>query len=298
MLRKYIFEKCLLIVLFFWFSISVISGQIYPNPQVRIELEKKMAEETAAYKRQREALQMQAMDRRINDRRSTTYRTRKSKIKAKDFDKIAISHEDISLYKDFLSQSKVGILRLHDANVCVQNKRQCPQSFSGKGSAYSFRQDVYLDENFADILFADSTFHLKSIGSLGFLTDLGNLPLEKLTLADKGVKELAEFEPSDKLEVIDKQYSIAQKGFQVGEFIYKTSLLLNENSTYVFRNIHYSFVKNTKNSLLKGDEDLRPNNGIDDLIVAFRVIRKYEDGSIILLWKILQSKDSPTVILK
>lgn len=281
----------LLTILIFIGGTFIVAGQVYQNPQLIIDQKRERMERAEEQRRQEDTLRIRIIDTQINRNRPV------SRTKSKESNKVAINNEDVNLFHDFLNKAGTGILRLHDLNGCERNKKQCPQSLAGKGSSYSFRQNIYVEKSFADILFENLSFQLQGINTLGFLTDLGDLPLENLSLTSNGIKELKEFEPSNKLEVIDKQYLAANKGFKVGNFIYTTSLLYKENSTFAFRSILYNVIsKSEDNGKGENDVNSKPTDG--DVIIVFRVIRKHEDKSISLLWKTLQTKESPTIVLE
>jgi hypothetical protein len=207
---------------------------------------------------------------------------------------IAVDEEDVNNFHEFLKFSNSGIVRLHDLLDCKRDTKKCAEGLSGQGSSYSFRDNVYVEKSFSDILFENSSFQMQGLNTLGFLVDLGNHSLQTLTLEAGGIREMAEFEPSDNLAEVEKHLSIARNGFQVGSYTYKTSLPLKENSSYAFRSIVYRVV--SKASKTEKAENEKPSGSKRrDIIVIFRLIRKHKDGSISLLWKQLQDKESPTI---
>jgi hypothetical protein len=214
--------------------------------------------------------------------------------KPKYLKSIAIDKEDVDNFYEFIQTSNAGIVRLHDFLNCKRNEKKCLKGLPGQGSSYSFRDSIYVEKSFSDILFENSSLHMQGLNTLGFLTDLGNYPLETFTLETGGIKEMAEFEPSDKLAEVENHFSIARNGFQVGNYVYKTSFPLKENSTYAFRSIVYRVVSKASKTENAGDKKI-PGSKRRDIIVIFRLIRKHEDGSISLLWKQLQDKESPTI---
>lgn len=212
----------------------------------------------------------------------------------KYFNSIAINREDVNKYHELLNGSDTGIVRLHDFSNCKLNKKNCAQGLVGQGSSYSFQNNVYTDKLVADILFENASFHIEGLNTLGFISNLGNLPLDSSNLTTAGIKEMAEFEPSSQLAEAESHVAAARNGFQVGNFIYKTSLSLKEESTYVFRSIVFRVISKTQNTN-RTDSNGKRESRRRDIIVVFRVIRKHKDGSISLLWKKLQDKESPTI---
>jgi hypothetical protein len=216
----------------------------------------------------------------------------RAKATPKDLEAILVHPEDKSRFAAFLKQPRTGIFRLHDIGNCEESEKiyniedPCPGHLVDKGSAYSFHEQEYDYRLLSDIFLEKSTLRIRKIGTLSFLTNLGDVPIENLTLAATGIREMAEFVPSaDKKEVI-AQYRVASRGFQIGTHIYKTSRPLKENSTYALRAITYRFKS--------------PNLSIKtrrlDIIVVFRVVRAHGDGSISILWKELQRQDAPKLL--
>jgi hypothetical protein len=218
----------------------------------------------------------------------------KAKATPKDLEAVAVNPEDKTKFAAVLKQPHTGIFRLHDLGNCEESEQiynvedPCPAHIIDKASAYSFLEHDYEFRLLADIFLQKSVLRIRKIGTLSFLTNLGDVPLENLSLAANGIREMAEFVPSpDKKEVV-AQYKIASRGFQVGKYVYKTSRPLKENSTYALRAITYRFES--------------PNLSIKtkrlDIIVAFRVVRAHGDGSFTILWKELDRKEAPKLLDK
>jgi hypothetical protein len=220
------------------------------------------------------------------------------KLTEKDRKAIAINKEDAVKYAAFLKQPHTGIIRLHDIFNCQQNQRiynvedSCPPNIAGKAGSYSFGENKYTYKSLSNITLEKSSFRSLAVNTLGVFTNLGDVELGNITLSTNGIKEMAEFEPSVKASEIKDQHAILTKGFQIGIFIYRTSLPLKENSTYALRSIAYR----DKNSLQGSEKSkiLLQNKRLD-IIVVLRVIRNHEDGSYSLLWKELRSKKAPKI---
>jgi len=204
---------------------------------------------------------------------------------------------DRSKFAAFLDKKNTGFVRLHDSADCdeksmvINAKEPCPWNILSKATSYSFRKGKYQRVYFSDIRIKKSIFEIVGVNLLGFLTSLGDVDLDKITLQSGGVKEMMEFEPSGNVKEAEIFYVLAKKGFQVNNFIYKTALPIKENTTYALRSVAYDGkiyrkVNGFKLNLLENDKR-------GDVTVAFRVIRKHEDGSYSILWKELQRKSAP-----
>jgi hypothetical protein len=229
-----------------------------------------------------------------NQKTSAEKEALKAKATPKDLEAVAVNPEDKTKFAAFLKQPRTGIFRLHDLGNCEESEKiynvedPCPAHVIDKGSSYSFLEHDYEFRLLSDIFLEKSVLRIRKIGTLSFLTNLGDVPLENLTVAAGGVREMAEFVPSPDKKEVFAQYKIASRGFQVGKYVYKTSRPLKENSTYALRAITYRFEN--------------PNLSIKtkrlDIIVVFRVVRAHGDGSVSILWKELQRQDAPKLMDK
>ncbi|HEX9962351.1 MAG TPA: hypothetical protein VGB00_15560 [Pyrinomonadaceae bacterium] len=221
-------------------------------------------------------------------------RALKAKATPKDLEAVKIDEGDKIKFAEFLKQPRTGIFRLHDIDKCEENQKiynveePCPSHIIDKGSAYSFLERDYDYRLLADIWLQKSSLRIRKIETLSFLTDLGDVPIENLTPAAEGIRQMAEFVPSaDKKEVL-AQHRIATRGFQVGKYVYKTSHPLKENSTYSLRAITYRL----------DNPGMSVKTKRLDVIVVFRVVRAHTDGSVSVLWKELQRKEAPKMLDK
>jgi hypothetical protein len=109
----------------------------------------------------------------------------------------------------------------------------------------------------------------------GLMANIGDVPLELLSADAEAVRFAASFKPPTlEADARAAHRSFWEPGRREGEFVYKTRLPVAVGSTYVARCVDY---------------------GNSDLLVAFRVLRKDSDGSVVLLWKMLQEFPTPTL---
>jgi hypothetical protein len=190
------------------------------------------------------------------------------KLRVKEAEFLAPSAEDQQAFASFLRQPDTGLARL-----LPREKYSGKLLTSGGGAYYSFVRltheygygsDVSLEQNQFGVGFAGADF--------GFLTKLGDVPIEAVTLEHPGVQFLAAFvAPSIEAEA-RAQYRRSYPGFEQGTFTYTSRIAAAVNMTYAVRSIGY------RNS---------------DVLVAFRVIRQDADGSMSILWKILKRFPTP-----
>lgn len=219
-----------------------------------------------------------------------------------DIEAVSINPADLNRYKEFLSQSNTGIMRLHNASICsperliIQAESACPNNVVGKATGYSFRTGDYKNIFYSDIFFAKEDFSARGGFTLGIFSNLGDIDLQTLSLSSEGVKQLADFQASADKAEIKRQYGILTKGLQIGENIYKTKAAAAENTSYVLRTIAY------KGRVMRKSGGFRYNTFQDDqrkdVLLVFRVVRRHDDGSLTLLYKELSRKAVPQVVLE
>jgi hypothetical protein len=192
----------------------------------------------------------------------------RGQIKAKESLLLAIPSEDREAFAEFLAEPGTGLVRLlpreaWDGKLSMRGGGAY-YSFTRLTHEYGYGSDISLEQNNFSVGFAGADF--------GFLVNLGNVPLESVTLTTDGVRYLAAFnapgaEPGARAE--QRRMSM---GFEVEDWTYKSRLPVFTKQTYVVRSVDY---------------------GTSDVLVAFRVIRKDSDGSVVLLWKILKKYSKP-----
>jgi hypothetical protein len=204
-------------------------------------------------------------------------------------------------YADFLRREpNSGLTKLIDDKGCAENTKivvatdNCLKySMPGAGSAFSFRTESYRIRRLADLIFTDQSFQASGVLLHGIFVNVGDVPLQQITLQIKELKYLREFQPEPnyaKAKEIDRRLT---EGIRQNGFLYRRGLYAVENTTFVLRSIAYSgkyyraVAGVTYNEF---DFDKRK-----DVIVAFRIVEKDAAGNVTILWKKLQEKDSPSV---
>jgi hypothetical protein len=193
---------------------------------------------------------------------------------------LAPAAQDQADHAVFLKQSNTGLIRL------LPSRTGNEKIVRGGGSYYSFHflsheygrgSDLELTR---PLIFRSGNVPEKSYpGSLdafsvgfgganyGMLTNLGEVPLDEITLKDQRARYLAEYEPP----VSESEARCEFRRFSNGETIegrlYKRSLPVQVGASYLVRSISY---------------------GESDVLVAFRVARRDDDGSAIITWKLLK----------
>jgi len=182
-------------------------------------------------------------------------------------------------YAQFLKQPHSGLVKLlpeKDKVVSVERLGEegpTVYMFPGGGAYYSFTKLDHRADAWADLKLKNRNLEV-AFGSdvLGAIAMLGDVPIESLTSDSLGVRVLARYaRPSQRRQAIieDKRFI---SGVTVDNFVLKTALPVHAQMTYALRSIAY---------------------GRSDLLVAVRVVKQNEDGSVLLLWKRLDKFSAP-----
>lgn len=216
----------------------------------------------------------------------------------KEMKLLSVSEDDKQKYGLFLKSNQTGLVKLISDLGCSANSKvivaseQCLKySMPGGGSSYSFRIEDYRIPRLADLTFFDSTFEANGILSHGIFTGIGDVPLENVNLQSSGVKYLSELKPITKYDEAVKFHNIISKGMLNNGFFYGNRIRAVENMTYILRSIAYEGeVPKAVNGITYNELDFDKRK---DLMIAFRIVRKEDDGSVTLLWKELARLSSP-----
>lgn len=203
---------------------------------------------------------------------------------------------DLSRYANFLSQPKTGIFRLFPDLGCEENPnvvkadKKCLEAIP-ESSFYSFREKEHTAEYLSDIRLKNNYFVTDGILTNGFLVTLGDVELDKISLSTEALTFMQNYSARAESAEAQKQIIQMSRGIKSGKFLYRKSFPVAENTAYALRVIAfrggiYRTFRGYRYNLLQGDKRI-------DMTVAFRVVRKNEDGSVTLLWKELDRRDAP-----
>jgi hypothetical protein len=210
------------------------------------------------------------------------------------------SAELAARYGELLRRPNTGLTKLINDRGCAENtivvvaNDECLKyTMPGGGSSYSFRVENYRIPRLADLTYTDQSFQAGGHIVHGIFVNIGDVPLEEVTLATRGLRYLTDFQPvTDYQQARDVDRRLSQ-GVKSDGFLYRRGLYAVENTTFVLRSIAY------------GGKYFRAAAGVTynefefdkrrDVIVAFRIVDKDADGNVTILWKQLQEKDAPDV---
>jgi len=185
---------------------------------------------------------------------------------------LAVPREDRDTYADFLRQKRTGLIRLlpresFDRKLTLRGGGAY-YSFVHREHQYGYGSDIELQGGHFSVGFAGADF--------GFLVDLGDTPLESVSAETDAVRSVADFEtPSAEREAREIQQQLARgMGRHAATSPYRSRLPAVVGHTYVVRSVNYNR---------------------SDVLVAFRVLRQDENGSLLLLWKTLKEYTPPVL---
>ena len=182
------------------------------------------------------------------------------------------SEEDSATYAEFLQQPDTGLARLLPRET-YDNKNSL--TTRGGGAYYSFTRRTHEYGSSTQIGLEQDTLQVSFAGAdYGMLARLGDVPLNTISLENSAAKFLASYDAAVEEPLARSEYTRFANGVKVGDTLYKTHQPAIVNNSYVLRGIHYSD---------------------SDVLVAFRVVRKDSDDSLIILWKLLKKYPKPVL---
>lgn len=189
---------------------------------------------------------------------------------------LAPTAEDRGAYAEFLSQPDTGLIRLlprevYDSETYKKNNKTLTMrgggayySFTRLTHEYGFGSDIELDSGHLLVGFAGADY--------GILVNLGDVTLNELTIEDPRLRYMSGYAPPSKEPDARLEALRFRSGVAVDDVRYQSRLPVAVNDTYLLRSIDY----------------------LDsDVLVAFKVVRKDSDGSVILAWKLLKKYPVP-----
>ncbi len=205
------------------------------------------------------------------ERRATEIDSLREQLEIKEREFLSAAPSDHAEYAEFLRQPETGLIRL-----LPREKYQKRLTTVGGGAYYSFLRRTHNYGYGSDLELYKDEFSVGFAGaSFGYLLMLGDMTLDEVIPETEGVQFLAALvSPSKEPEARAQQHH-SHKGIKHGDFTYQRRAPVQIGKTYVVRSVSYRD---------------------SDTLVAFRVLRRDEDGSVILLWKMLKQFPKPELI--
>jgi len=183
---------------------------------------------------------------------------------------LAPSPEDKIKYEPFLKSPDTGLCR-----VVPREKAEDP-AIRGNGSNYSFLRLTH-EYGFGSEIGLENGRLYTSFGGtdLGFISSIGDVPIDGVDLSQPAAKFLVSYRPPETEQAAKDEQQSLLDGIEGGGCVFRRSAAAQTNTTYIMRAIEY---------------------GRSDVVATFRVVREDTDGSLTMLWRILQRFPTPEPI--
>lgn len=208
------------------------------------------------------------------------------------------SAADAAAYAQFLAQPNTRIFRLLPDADCdtavyvIDASRECLSQIP-ESAYYSFRTREHTAQYLSDIRLFNGVLYSDGLLAQSVFVSLGNVPLESVSINSDVLKFINEYQPQSLDSDALKQFNEMKRGIKAGEYFYRKSQVAEENTTYALRVIAYRgklyrVFNKFRYNLINGDNRI-------DLTVAFRILRKEKDGSLLIIWKELTRGEAPKI---
>jgi hypothetical protein len=216
---------------------------------------------------------------------------------------LGVAQPLLTKYEAFLKAPDTGIVKLNAESSCISDKdilvasEQClPFKMPGAGTAYSFRTGSYRLPRLADVILIDGIFRTGGIFQQVVMAELGDIPIEDVTLNTIGMKRLVDLQPVKDSEEFAKFGALNSKGIWSDGLLYRNGQRVKIDSTFALRSIAYR--GNYFRSIDGISYDELEYDKRRDVIVAFRVVDKDENGNVTITWKRLRDIEAPKLEVK
>ena len=189
---------------------------------------------------------------------------------AKESPLLSPSAADQKTYAAYWGQKDRGLIRL-----MPRGKYEKVLTIRGGGAYYSFTRRTHEYGHGSDVELQQGTLSVGFAGAdFGFMTDLGDVPLESIGLDHPSLRFLVAYTPPTVIADARKEQRRAD-GFEVEGIRLKDSARAKLGTTYALRSVNYRE---------------------SDVLVALRVVREDADGSLIIAWKMLKEFAKPDLV--
>jgi hypothetical protein len=210
--------------------------------------------------------------------------------------RLAVGPAESIPYSKVLSMPDSGIFRMIPDGGCFENPQvlkvdqRCLDAIP-LGPYYSFRKRSHAAEAFADLRLSKGNLITDPIRSQGLMTVLGDVPLETVAADTPGIGFLRSFEPKTMAGDVQRQFDRFAAGVAADGFAYAKALPAAVGTTYALRVIAY------RGALIRSYRgfrvDLMAGDRRFDILVAFRVVGRDEQGALTVVWRQIERKTAP-----
>jgi hypothetical protein len=187
---------------------------------------------------------------------------------------LAVPDTDRDEFAAFLNQPETGMIRLLPRETYDGNAKR-RLALNGGGAFYSFVLKTHEYGQGSDIALEQGQLSVGFAGAdYGMLLNLGDISIDQVANDHVATRALLDYRPPMKETEVRAEYRKLWQGIELSGFTFKSRVPANVSNTYLLRSI-----------------------SIDrsDTVVAFRIIRKDTDNSLILVFRVLKSFPKPTM---
>ena len=204
----------------------------------------------------------------------------------------------VARYSGLLDREDAGIFKLVPDSGCAESARvinaseTCMKySFPGAGNSFSFRTENYRIRHLADITYSKGMFYMTGVLMHGVMVDLGDVPIEQVTLQLPQIAFITAFQPtSDFVKALEAD-QLLTGGVRKEGFLYRRNLPVVPEHTFVLRSVAYQ--GRVMRSVHGADFNELDFDKRRDVVTAFRVVNMEDDGTLTIVWSKLSTAPSP-----
>ena len=194
----------------------------------------------------------------------------RSELKSYEDQLLSPSPADMEAHADFLGQPQTGLIRLLPREVFDKPEKM---TLRGGGAYYSFTRLQHEYGYGSDLELSRDEFSVGFAGAdYGMIAVLNDASIDSVTLVHPAAQFLAAHKPPVNIADARLEYRRIGEGTIVNGVTYRSRAPVIAGKTYLLRSINY---------------------GTSDVLVCFQAIRKDEDGSWILAWRLLKEYEKP-----
>jgi hypothetical protein len=197
----------------------------------------------------------------------------RNQVSAAEAEYLAPTKQDRAAHARFLAEPDTGLFRLLPR---PRTEALAKVSIRGNGAYYSFTRLTHEYGYGSDILLEQGRFSVGFAGAnYGMLGDLGDTPLEAVAVDAPGVRFLADWATPSRIEEARERQRESSAGLVDAGIALARSVPAVAGHAYVLRSVDF---------------------GTSDVLVALRVERADDDGSLIVAWKLLKRFPVPELV--
>lgn len=213
------------------------------------------------------------------------------------------SPETQTTFGRFLREANTGLFRLLPAGrfefnhtVAADRDPDTVMPILGGGAFYSFTEKTHKFGPWSDIHLRGARLVAGPTSkAIGILTNLGDVPLDSVDINTPRLGFIARLAAPQTYSELADLHRRAFQGFEENGSEYGSVITTTPDVTYALRSISYKrdgYLVNPNEPYTRLDISRLGYDG-SDILIAFRIVRRGEDGSLEILWRRLQRYKNP-----